>query len=69
MDWKHEKSALWAAKKNSKRRRNCGVSDQKHGNLISNIRDPKVIQEPAEAEIPLEKVTEGWPVGTSGRSR
>jgi TAT-translocated FGD2 family F420-dependent dehydrogenase len=29
-----------------------------------NIRDPKTIQERADAEIPLEKVTEGWPVGT-----
>jgi F420-dependent hydroxymycolic acid dehydrogenase len=29
-----------------------------------NIRDPKTIQDRAEAEIPLEKVTEGWPVGT-----
>jgi F420-dependent hydroxymycolic acid dehydrogenase len=29
-----------------------------------NIRDPKSIQEHAESEIPLEKVTEGWPVGT-----
>lgn len=29
-----------------------------------NIRDPKVIQDRAKAEIPLEKVTEGWPVGT-----
>jgi F420-dependent hydroxymycolic acid dehydrogenase len=29
-----------------------------------NIRDPKTIQERAEAEIPIEKVTEGWPVGT-----
>jgi len=28
-----------------------------------NIRDPKTIQERAEAEIPIEKVTEGWPVG------
>jgi F420-dependent hydroxymycolic acid dehydrogenase len=29
-----------------------------------NIRDPKTIQERADAEIPLEKVTEGWAVGT-----
>ena len=29
-----------------------------------NIRDPKTIQNRAEAEVPLEKVTEGWPVGT-----
>jgi F420-dependent hydroxymycolic acid dehydrogenase len=29
-----------------------------------NIRDPKSIQERAQAEIPLEKVTEGWPVST-----
>ncbi len=29
-----------------------------------NIRDPKTIQDRAQAEIPLEKVTEGWPVGT-----
>jgi F420-dependent hydroxymycolic acid dehydrogenase len=29
-----------------------------------NIRDPKTIQERAETEIPIEKVTEGWPVGT-----
>jgi TAT-translocated FGD2 family F420-dependent dehydrogenase len=29
-----------------------------------NIRDPKTIQQRAEVEIPLEKVTEGWPVGT-----
>ena len=29
-----------------------------------NIRDPKTIQERAGAEIPLEKVIEGWPVGT-----
>jgi F420-dependent hydroxymycolic acid dehydrogenase len=29
-----------------------------------NIRDPKTIQERAEAEIPLEKVTEGWAMGT-----
>jgi TAT-translocated FGD2 family F420-dependent dehydrogenase len=29
-----------------------------------NIRDPKTIQERANAEIPLEKVTEGWPVST-----
>jgi F420-dependent hydroxymycolic acid dehydrogenase len=28
-----------------------------------NIRDPRTIQGRAEAEIPLEKVTEGWPVG------
>jgi alkanesulfonate monooxygenase SsuD/methylene tetrahydromethanopterin reductase-like flavin-dependent oxidoreductase (luciferase family) len=31
-----------------------------------NIRDPKTIQDRAEAEVPLEKVTEGWPVGTGG---
>lgn len=29
-----------------------------------NIRDPRTIQERAEAEIPIEEVTEGWPVGT-----
>ena len=29
-----------------------------------NIRDPKTIQDRAKAEVPLEKVTEGWPVGT-----
>ena len=29
-----------------------------------NVRDPKTIQKRAEAEVPLEKVTEGWPVGT-----
>jgi len=29
-----------------------------------NIRDPKTIEERADAEIPLEKVTDGWPVGT-----
>ncbi len=29
-----------------------------------NIRDPKTIQQRAEAEIPIEKVIEGWPVGT-----
>jgi F420-dependent hydroxymycolic acid dehydrogenase len=29
-----------------------------------NIRDPKNIQDRAEAEIPLEKVTEGWPIST-----
>ena len=29
-----------------------------------NIRDPKIIEERANAEIPLEKVMEGWPVGT-----
>jgi TAT-translocated FGD2 family F420-dependent dehydrogenase len=29
-----------------------------------NIRDPKVIEERANAEIPLEKVSEGWPIGT-----
>jgi F420-dependent hydroxymycolic acid dehydrogenase len=33
-------------------------------NPYFNIRDPKTIQEGAETEIPLEKVTEGWPVGT-----
>jgi TAT-translocated FGD2 family F420-dependent dehydrogenase len=29
-----------------------------------NIRDPKTIQDRAEAEVPLDQVTEGWPVGT-----
>jgi TAT-translocated FGD2 family F420-dependent dehydrogenase len=29
-----------------------------------NIRDPKTIQERADTEIPLDKVTEGWAVGT-----
>lgn len=29
-----------------------------------NIRDPKTIQERADSEIPLEKVSEGWPVST-----
>jgi len=29
-----------------------------------NIRDPKIIQDRAEAEISLEKVFEGWPVDT-----
>jgi F420-dependent hydroxymycolic acid dehydrogenase len=29
-----------------------------------NIRDPQTIQDRAEAEIPLEKVTEGWSLGT-----
>jgi F420-dependent hydroxymycolic acid dehydrogenase len=29
-----------------------------------NIRDPKTIQDRAEAEVALEKVAEGWPVGT-----
>lgn len=29
-----------------------------------NIRDPKTIQDRAEVEIPLDKVTEGWPIGT-----
>jgi F420-dependent hydroxymycolic acid dehydrogenase len=29
-----------------------------------NIRDPRTIQERAQAEVPIEKVTEGWPVGT-----
>jgi len=28
------------------------------------IRDPEVIQKRAEAELPLEKVMEGWPIGT-----
>jgi TAT-translocated FGD2 family F420-dependent dehydrogenase len=28
-----------------------------------NVRDPKTIEERAKAEVPLEKVTEGWPVG------
>lgn len=29
-----------------------------------NIRDPKTIEDRAEAEVPLEKVVQGWPVGT-----
>jgi F420-dependent hydroxymycolic acid dehydrogenase len=29
-----------------------------------NIRDPKIIEDRAKAEVPLEKVSEGWPVGT-----
>jgi hypothetical protein len=29
-----------------------------------NIRDPQTIQERADTEIPLDKVTEGWAVGT-----
>jgi F420-dependent hydroxymycolic acid dehydrogenase len=29
-----------------------------------NIRDPKTIQARADAEIPIEKVTEGWPIST-----
>jgi F420-dependent hydroxymycolic acid dehydrogenase len=29
-----------------------------------NVRDPQEIQRRAEAEIPLEKVYEGWPVST-----
>jgi F420-dependent hydroxymycolic acid dehydrogenase len=29
-----------------------------------NIRDPKTIEDRANAEIPIEKVIEGWPVGT-----
>jgi TAT-translocated FGD2 family F420-dependent dehydrogenase len=29
-----------------------------------NIRDPKTIEERANAEVPLEKVMEGWPIGT-----
>jgi F420-dependent hydroxymycolic acid dehydrogenase len=29
-----------------------------------NIRDPKTIQDRAKVEVPLEKVTEDWPVGT-----
>lgn len=29
-----------------------------------NIRDPKTIQQRAEAEVSIEKVIEGWPVGT-----
>src|SRR5579871_601114 len=33
-------------------------------NPYFNIRDPKTIQERADAEVPLEKVSEGWPVGT-----
>ncbi|HEY1800608.1 MAG TPA: TIGR03557 family F420-dependent LLM class oxidoreductase [Terriglobales bacterium] len=33
-------------------------------NPYYNIRDPKVIQQRAESEIPLDKVTEGWPVST-----
>ena len=28
-----------------------------------NIRDPKAIQERAIAEVPFDKVTEGWPIG------
>lgn len=32
-------------------------------NPFFNIRDPKTIQDRAEAEVSLEKVTEGWPVG------
>jgi G6PDH family F420-dependent oxidoreductase len=34
-------------------------------NPYFNIRDPKIIQDRAEAEVPLEKVSEGWPVGTN----
>ena len=33
-------------------------------NPYFDIRDPKTIQERAESEVPLEKVIEGWPVGT-----
>lgn len=33
-------------------------------NPYYNIRDPKEIQQRAEAEIPAEKVSEGWPIGT-----
>jgi hypothetical protein len=33
-------------------------------NPYFNIRDPKTIQDRAKREILLEKVTEGWPVGT-----
>lgn len=33
-------------------------------NPYYDIRDPKEIQRRAKAEIPLEKVSEGWPVGT-----
>jgi hypothetical protein len=33
-------------------------------NPYYNIHDPKEIEQRAEAEIPLEKVFEGWPVGT-----
>ena len=29
-----------------------------------NIRDPKTIEDRANAEVPLDQVTEGWPVGT-----
>jgi F420-dependent hydroxymycolic acid dehydrogenase len=29
-----------------------------------NIRDPKTIQDRADAEVPIEKVTEGWPIST-----
>jgi F420-dependent hydroxymycolic acid dehydrogenase len=33
-------------------------------NPYYNIRDPQVIEQRANAEIPLEKVTEGWPIST-----
>ncbi len=33
-------------------------------NPYYNIRDPKEIEQRADAEIPLEKVYEGWPIGT-----
>ena len=33
-------------------------------NPYFNIRDPKTIQERADKEVPIEKVIEGWPVGT-----
>jgi F420-dependent hydroxymycolic acid dehydrogenase len=29
-----------------------------------NIRDPKTIQDRADAEVPIEKVTDGWPIST-----
>ncbi|HZR58817.1 MAG TPA: TIGR03557 family F420-dependent LLM class oxidoreductase [Terriglobales bacterium] len=29
-----------------------------------NVRDPQVVEQRANAEVPLEKVTEGWPIGT-----
>jgi TAT-translocated FGD2 family F420-dependent dehydrogenase len=33
-------------------------------NPYYNIQDPQIIEQRANAEIPLEKVTEGWPIGT-----
>jgi TAT-translocated FGD2 family F420-dependent dehydrogenase len=33
-------------------------------NPYYNVRDPQVIEQRASAEIPLQKVTEGWPIGT-----